>query len=94
MVHFSPSIKTFSLYVIGEKQGQIWAKIFGIPKNMDSRTPMVRVICSGVFEGRQARHLPRPPAYNCNVQSTLLSSGHVSVGYFAFRGAPNSSCNV
>ena len=40
MVRFSPSIKTFCLYVIREKQDQIWAKIFYIPKNMDSRTLM------------------------------------------------------
>jgi len=41
MVRFSPSIKTFCLYVIWEKQDQIWAKTFCIPKNMDSRTPVV-----------------------------------------------------
>jgi len=29
------------LYVIGEKQGQIWAKMFCIPKSMHSRTPML-----------------------------------------------------
>jgi len=28
------------LYVIWEKTDQIWAKIFCIPKNMRSRTPM------------------------------------------------------
>jgi len=28
------------LLVIWEKQGQIWASIFCIPKNMNSRTPM------------------------------------------------------
>jgi len=28
---------------------------------------IVRVIYSGVFEGRQVRHLPRAPRCNCNV---------------------------
>jgi len=39
MVHFSLNIKGCSLYVIWEKQDQIWAKIFCILKNMHSRTP-------------------------------------------------------
>jgi len=41
MVHFSLNIKTCCLYVIWEKQDQNWAKIFCIPKNMHSRTPML-----------------------------------------------------
>jgi len=32
-----------------------------------SHISIVRVIYSGVFEGRQARHLTRAPVYNCNV---------------------------
>jgi len=40
MVGFSLNIKTCCLYVIWEKQVQIWAKLFCIPKNMHSRTPM------------------------------------------------------
>jgi len=40
MVRFSLIIKTCCLYVIWEKQDQIWAKIVCIPKNMHSRTPM------------------------------------------------------
>jgi len=40
MVRFNSSIKTFCLYIIWEKQDKIWANIFCIPKNMDSRTPM------------------------------------------------------
>jgi len=40
MVRFSLNIKTCCLYVIWEKQDQIWAKFFCIPKNMDSRTSM------------------------------------------------------
>jgi len=40
MVRFSLNIKTCCLYVIRETQDQIWAKIFCIPKNMHSRTPM------------------------------------------------------
>jgi len=35
------------LYVIWEKQDQVWAKIFCIPKNMYSRTPMTRRIRKG-----------------------------------------------
>jgi len=38
MVHFSLNIKTCCLYVIWEKQDQIWAKISSIPKNMHSYT--------------------------------------------------------
>jgi len=58
---------------------------------------IVRVIYSGVFKGRQARHSPRAPF--ATVWSTLLSKGpnsncNVLVGFFAFKGAPNSSCNV
>jgi len=52
MVRFSPSIKTFCLYVIREKQDQIWAKIFCFPKNMDSRTLMlgqVAKLARGLF---------------------------------------------
>jgi len=41
MVHFSLNIKACCLYVISEEQDQIWTKIFCIPKNMHSRTPMV-----------------------------------------------------
>jgi len=41
MVHFSLNIKAWCLYAIREKQDQIWAKIFCIPKNMHSRTPMI-----------------------------------------------------
>jgi len=40
MIHFSLNIKACCLYVIWEKQDQIWANIFCIPKNMHSRTPM------------------------------------------------------
>jgi len=42
MVGFSLNIKTRCLYVTWEIQDQIWAKHFCIPKNMHSRTPMVR----------------------------------------------------
>jgi len=47
MVHFSLNIKAWCLYVIWEKQDQIWAKIPCISKNMHSRTPMVfgRAFC-------------------------------------------------
>ena len=41
MVHFSLNIKACCLYVIWEKQDQIWAKIFCIPKIMHSRTPII-----------------------------------------------------
>jgi len=41
MVHFSLNIKAFCLYVIWEKQDQIYAKNFCIPQNMHSRTPMI-----------------------------------------------------
>jgi len=44
MEHFSLNIKACCLYVIGEKQDQIWAKIFCIPKIMHSRTPMVALV--------------------------------------------------
>jgi len=44
MVHFSLNIKAWCLYVIWEKQDQIWAKFFCIPKNMHSRTPMIHNI--------------------------------------------------
>jgi len=40
MVRFSLNIKTWCLYVIWEKQDQIWAKICCIPKNMHSRASM------------------------------------------------------
>jgi len=40
MVHFGPNIKACCLYVIWAKRDQLWAKIFCIPKNMHSRTPM------------------------------------------------------
>jgi len=40
MVCFSLKTKTCCLNVIWEKQDQIWAKIFFIPKNMHSRIPM------------------------------------------------------
>jgi len=40
MAHFSRNIKACCLYVIRERQDQIWAKIFCIPKNMHSRTLM------------------------------------------------------
>jgi len=39
MVHFGLNIKACCLHVIWEKQDQIWAKLFSIPKNMHSRTP-------------------------------------------------------
>jgi len=41
MVHFSLNIKVCCLYVIWEKEDKIWPKIFCIPKNMHSRTPML-----------------------------------------------------
>jgi len=34
------ALKTCCLYVLWETQDQIWGKIFCIPKNMNSRTPM------------------------------------------------------
>jgi len=40
MVGFRLNIKTCCLHFIWEKQDQIWAKIFCIPKHMHSRTPM------------------------------------------------------
>jgi len=40
MVHISLNIKACCLYVIWEKQDEIWAKFFCIPKNMHSRTLM------------------------------------------------------
>jgi len=40
MVRFSLNIKTCCLHVTWEIQDQIWAKIFCIPKKMNSRTPM------------------------------------------------------
>jgi len=40
MVHFSLNIEARCLYVIWEKQDQIWGKSSCIPKNMHSRTPM------------------------------------------------------
>jgi len=40
MVRFGFNIKTCCLNVIWEKQDQIWAKIFCIPKNIHVRTPM------------------------------------------------------
>jgi len=40
MVRFSLNIKTCCLYVTWKIQDHIWAKIFCIPKNMHSRTPM------------------------------------------------------
>jgi len=44
MVHFSLDIKACCLYVIWEKQDQIWAKMLCIPKNMHSRSHMAMVI--------------------------------------------------
>jgi len=44
MVRFSLNIKTCYLYVTWEIQDKIWAKIFCIPKNMHSRTPMVDIL--------------------------------------------------
>jgi len=40
MLRFSLNIKACCLYVIWEKQDQISANIFCIPKNMHSRTSM------------------------------------------------------
>ena len=39
---------------------------------------------SGVFKGRQVRHLPRAPPCNCNAQSSIP----------CFQMRPNSNCNV
>jgi len=49
-----------------------------------SHKMIVRLTYSGAFRGRQARHLPRTPLCNCNVQSSLscCQMGH------------NSNCNV
>ena len=44
MVHYSLNIKACCSYVIWEKQDQIWAQICCIPKNMHSRTPMVKIL--------------------------------------------------
>jgi len=41
MVRFSLNIKTCCLHGIWEKQDGIWVKIFCIPKNIHSHTPMV-----------------------------------------------------
>ena len=41
---FSLNIKNCYLHVICEKQDQIWEKIFCIPKNNHSRTPMMILI--------------------------------------------------
>jgi len=40
MVRFSLNFKTCCLYDIWEKQDQIWAKKFCIPKIMQTRTPL------------------------------------------------------
>jgi len=45
MVRFSLNINTCCLHIAWEIQDQIWAKIFCIPKNILSRTPMPANIC-------------------------------------------------
>jgi len=55
MVHFSLNIKACCLYINWEKQDQIWAKIFCIPKNMHSRTPMIAVSTPCLLSGCNTR---------------------------------------
>jgi len=62
MVRFSLNTKTFCLYVIWGKQDQIWAKIFCIPKNRHSRTPVVSIFIEPSHFGSGAKNLWMPAA--------------------------------